>query len=72
MSGIIQAVQDNWVLILPILVAVASLLANVIPTPKQGTFLYFLYSVLIDFVALNGPKAKDAGQVRNPLTPEKR
>ena len=48
----------RWVQVIPWLVMFASLVAALIPTPKDDTLIRKFYKV-IDWVALNVGKAKD-------------
>ena len=50
----------TWFPIVTAAIALASAVAAVTPTPKEGTFLAKLYKV-IDFLALNVGKAKSKG-----------
>lgn len=60
-DSIIQTLQNNvWFPILTAVIALASAIAAVTPTPKPGTVLAKVYGV-IDFLALNVLKAKDKG-----------
>jgi hypothetical protein len=59
MDSILQLFQDNpWFGVVTAFVAFASALAAATPTPKEGTFLAKVYSV-IDWAALNIGKAKE-------------
>lgn len=53
-------ISENWVNIITAVVALASAIAAVTPTPKAGSFLAKLYKG-IDWLALNVGKAKDKG-----------
>lgn len=62
MNPILELVTNNQILnIITLTVALASAIAAVTPTPKPGTFLSKLYT-LIDFAAVNIGKAKDKGK----------
>ena len=54
---------QSWFGILTAVIALASAIAAVTPTPAPGTALAKVYSV-IDFLALNIGKAKDKGDVK--------
>lgn len=59
MEQLIVLLQSNqWFTIFTAVVALASAIAAVTPTPASGTFLAKLYA-LIDLTALNIGKAKD-------------
>ena len=61
MDTIIQLFQDNpWFGVVTAAIALASAVAAATPTPKKGSFLAKVYS-LIDWAALNVGKAKDKG-----------
>lgn len=61
MDTLLQFIQDkSWFGIITAVIALASAIAAVTPTPKEGTVLAKVYSV-IDFLALNVGKAKDKG-----------
>ena len=61
MDTIIQLIQDNpWFGVVTAAIALASAVAAATPTPKKGSFLAKVYSV-IDWAALNVGKAKDKG-----------
>jgi hypothetical protein len=61
MDTIIQLFQDNpWFGVVTAAIALASAVAAATPTPKKGSFLAKVYSV-IDWAALNVGKAKDKG-----------
>lgn len=62
MNTILHSITSNDLLnIITAVVALASAVAAVTPTPAPGTFLAKLYA-LIDFAALNIGKAKDKGK----------
>ena len=62
MNPIIEFVTGNAALnIVTAIIALASAIAAVTPTPKQDSFLGKLYA-LIDFAAINIGKAKDEGK----------
>lgn len=59
METILQLLQDqSWFGVVTALIALASAIAALTPTPKEDTLLGKVYSV-IDFLALNFGKAKD-------------
>ena len=61
MDTILQLFQDNpWFGVVAAAVAFASAITAATPTPKKGSFLAKVYSV-IDWAALNVGKAKDKG-----------
>ena len=61
MNTIIEFITSNGALnIVTAIIALASAIAAVTPTPKQGSILAKLYS-LIDLAALNIGNAKDKG-----------
>lgn len=65
-DSVIQFAQEQpWYNVVTAVVALASAIAAITPTPKPGTTLAKIYSVL-DFLALNIGKAKDKG----PTPPE--
>lgn len=53
--------SESWFGIVTAVIALASAIAAVTPTPEPGTWQGKLYSV-IDFLALNVLKAKDKGE----------
>jgi hypothetical protein len=58
METILQLIQDQpWYNIATAVIALASAIAAVTPTPTQGTVLAKIYSI-IDLLALNIGKAK--------------
>jgi len=62
METLIQLLQTNpYFGVITAVIALASAIAAVTPTPKEGTVLSKVYAV-IDFLALNVGKAKDKGQ----------
>ena len=62
MNPIIEFITGNAALnIVTAIIALASAIAAVTPTPKQDSFLGKLYA-LIDFAAINIGKAKDEGK----------
>lgn len=62
MELVITFIQDQpWFGVLAALVALASSIAAVTPTPKPGTFLAKAYGI-IDLLALNIGKAKQKGE----------
>ena len=62
MDTILNLISDQpWFGVIAAAIALASAIAAVTPTPKSGTFLAKLYSV-IDLLALNVGKAKDDGK----------
>lgn len=59
MELILQFVQDQpWFGVVAAAIALASSIAALTPTPKEGTLMAKVYSV-IDLLALNIGKAKD-------------
>lgn len=61
MNEIITFLQSSpWFTVVTAVVALASAVAAVTPTPKEGTLLAKAYK-LIDFLALNIGKAKQKG-----------
>ena len=59
MELIIQFVQDQpWFGVVAAAIALASSIAAITPTPKKGTLVAKLYSV-VDLLALNIGKAKN-------------
>lgn len=61
MDTILNLISDQpWFGVITATIALASAIAAVTPTPKAGTALAKLYSI-IDFLALNVGKAKDDG-----------
>jgi hypothetical protein len=62
METLIQLLQDNpYFGVVTAVVALASAIAAVTPTPKAGSVLAKVYA-LVDFLALNIGKAKDKGK----------
>ena len=62
MNTILHSIASNDLLnIITAVIALASAIAAVTPTPAPGTFLAKLYA-LIDFAAINIGKAKDKGE----------
>lgn len=62
MEQLLSLLQDNpWFNIFTAVVALASAITAVTPTPKPGTFLAKVYT-LLDLAALNIGKAKDKGK----------
>lgn len=62
METLIQLIQENQYFgVVAAVIALASAITAVTPTPKAGTVLSKVY-FLIDFLALNIGKAKDKGQ----------
>ncbi len=57
MIDIIQTLPNQWISVVTAVIAVASAISAVTPTPKAGSKLAQLYKV-IDFLALNIGKAK--------------
>lgn len=55
--------SQSWFGIVTAVIALASAIAAVTPTPAPGTTLAKVYSA-IDFLALNIGKAKDKGDVK--------
>jgi hypothetical protein len=63
MDVLLQFIQgQNWFAVLTSVIALASAIAALTPTPQPGTWIAKLYSV-IDFLALNVGQAKSDGQV---------
>lgn len=61
MEILLQFIQNqSWFNIVTAAIALASAIAAVTPTPKEGSVLAKIYSA-IDFLALNIGKAKDTG-----------
>lgn len=64
METIITLLQDNpWFQVVAAVVALASAVAAITPTPKEGSFLAKLYKV-IDLAAINVGKSKTNRQNR--------
>jgi hypothetical protein len=62
METLIQLIQSNQYFgIITAVIALASAIAAVTPTPAEGTILSKVYAV-VDFLALNIGKAKDKGE----------
>lgn len=62
MDIILQFVQDQpWFGVVTAVIALASAIAALTPTPKQGSALAKIYS-FIDVLALNIAKAKQTGK----------
>lgn len=62
MEQLIILLQNNqWFTVITAVIALASSIAAITPTPAPGTFLAKLYA-LIDLAALNIGKAKDKGK----------
>jgi hypothetical protein len=62
METLIQLLQDNpYFGVVTAVVALASAIAAVTPTPKAGSVLAKVYAA-VDFLALNIGKAKDKGK----------
>ena len=62
MEFVIQLIQDQpWFGIVAAVIALASAVAAVTPTPKKGSTLAKVYA-FIDLLALNIMKAKDKGE----------
>jgi hypothetical protein len=62
METLIEFIQTNQYFgIITAVIALASAIAAVTPTPAEGTILSKVYAV-IDFLALNIGKAKDKGE----------
>ncbi len=57
MIDIIQTLPNQWISVVTAVIAVASAISAVTPTPKAGSKLAQVYKV-IDFLALNIGKAK--------------
>jgi hypothetical protein len=61
MNNVLEFINSqSWFGIVSAVIALASAISAVTPTPKPDTFLAKVYSV-IDFLALNIGKAKDKG-----------
>ena len=61
METLFELLQDNpWFSVFTAAVFFASSLAAVLPTPKKGSVLAKIYSV-VDLLAINIGKAKDKG-----------
>jgi hypothetical protein len=61
MENITQLLAGHpWFAVASAIITLASAIAAVTPTPKQGSFLSKVYSI-IDLLALNVGKAKDKG-----------
>jgi hypothetical protein len=59
METLVTLFADHpWFAVVTAVISLASAIASVTPTPKQGTVLAKVYS-LIDLLALNIGKAKD-------------
>lgn len=59
METLVTLLADNpWFVVVTAVISLASAIASVTPTPKAGTRLAKVYSV-IDLLALNIGKAKD-------------
>jgi hypothetical protein len=62
METLIEFIQSNQYFgIITAVIALASAIAAVTPTPAEGTILSKVYAV-VDFLALNIGKAKDKGE----------
>ncbi len=62
MNTIIDLLQSSpWFGVITAAVTLASAIAAITPTPKEGSFLAKVYKV-IDTIALNIGKAKDSGK----------
>jgi hypothetical protein len=62
MESILQLLETHpWFSVASAVIAVASAISAVTPTPKSGTFLSKVYAV-IDFLAINIGKAKSKGE----------
>ena len=67
MTDLINSLLDQkWFGIVTAVIALASAIAAVTPTPKAGTWLAKAYSV-IDWCALNIGKAKQTGAPTPPV-----
>lgn len=53
-------IGENWINLATAIIALASAVAAVTPTPKEGSFLARVYKA-IDWLALNVGKAKEKG-----------
>lgn len=72
MEIILQFIQDQpWFGVVTAAIALASAIAAITPTPKPGTVLAKVYSV-IDFIALNILKAKDKGTTQAGYVDDKK
>ena len=66
METLIQLLQNNpYFGVVTAVIALASAIAAVTPTPKEGSVLAKVYKV-IDFLALNVGKAKETGKIKLP------
>lgn len=62
MDTLLNLISDQpWFGIVTAVIALASAIAAATPTPKAGSVLAKLYFI-VDFLALNVGKAKDAGK----------
>ena len=62
MEILLQLIQGQpWFSIVAAVIALASAIAAATPTPKEGTVLAKVYSI-IDILALNIGKAKETGK----------
>jgi len=62
MDAIISLVEDEaWFSWVTAIIAAASIITAASPTPKKGSWLSKIYSV-IDFLAVNVGKAKDKSE----------
>jgi hypothetical protein len=62
METLLQLIQGQpWFSIVAAVIALASAIAAATPTPKEGTLLAKVYSI-IDILALNIGKAKETGK----------
>lgn len=62
METILELIQNNpYFGVITAVIALASAITAVTPTPKEGSILSKVYKV-IEFIALNIGKAKDKGE----------
>ena len=57
---LLTLIPEGWLAIVTAIIALASAVAAVTPTPEEGSILGKVYKV-IDWLALNVGKAKDKG-----------
>lgn len=61
MDQLLELVDNKYVALVTAIVMLASAVAAITPTPKEGSVLAKLYK-LIDWLAINVGKAKDKGE----------